>query len=378
MLGPFRLGTTENFLEPGFATQLRLSVSGSTDSDARAQVELRRLRLSLRGRFLDGRLTFFFQMNTTPAALELIDVWANVRFLEGLELRVGQFKTPFTRFRGQSFLSLSLADWPVFSTHFGSERQLGLLVHDGGGDGSHWVYQVGVFTGVNARASFARGLADVYAEALTNPSDLRTFHGPTSLHPELVARVGHEAAGVHSAQDSDERGGGLRHSLHFSAAWDLRPAYPIDFSARLAPEVLLKWNHVFLDVVAAAGWFKDAAGAVGLASVGENVEAGWRFSPRWEVTGRFSRVDNTDAVRTDALTRAQGLIAAAPADEQADVRAQYASAGTPRWRQEVAAGLNVYLLGDGLKWQTDLTWTRTVSGATTDEVRLRSQLQLAF
>lgn len=292
VLGPFRIGTEDNFLEPGLAAQLRLSVSGADSSAARGQVELRRLRLSLRARVLDGRLTFRLQVNATPAALELLDVFADVRVLEGLALRVGQFKTPFTRFRAQSFLSLSLVDWPVFATHFGGERQLGLLLHEGGGEASRWVYQVGVFTGVNARASFARGLATVYAEPLTNPSDLRTFHGPTSLHPELVARFGHQAAAASARAASDEAGGGLRHAVHFSAAWDLRPDYPVDFVARLAPEVLLKWNHLFLDVVAAAGWFTDGAGAVGLASVGENIEAGWRITSTWEVTARYSRVDN--------------------------------------------------------------------------------------
>ena len=242
---------------------------------------MRRLRWYLRGAVLDGRLTFLVQLNTTPAALELLDVWADWRFLPTLRLRVGQFKTPFTRHRQQSFTSLPLVDWDVFSTHFGAERQLGAMVHDGGSQDAHWVYQLGVFTGVNARAVFARGLATVYSEPLTNPSDLRTFHPATEVHPELVARFGHAAAGVDDRVNSDAAGGGLRYAANFSAAWDLRPSYPVDFAARLAPEVLLKWNHLFLDVAAAAGWFKDAAGAVGLASIGENVEAGWRFFPRW-------------------------------------------------------------------------------------------------
>jgi hypothetical protein len=375
--GPFRIGSPGNALELGFAAQLRFNLAGMTATPATANVEVRRLRFNLRGALLDERLRFLVQLNATPAALELVDLWADWRFTGSVHLRVGQFKTPFTRYRQQSFTSLALADWPVFAAHFGAERQVGVMLHDGGGQDAHWVYQAGVFTGVNARASFARGLAAMYGETVANPSDLRTFHPPTELHPALIARVGHESAGVRSAVSSDGTGGGLRHAVHVSAAWDVRPSYPVDFPLRLAPEALFKWNHLFVDVVAAAGFFVDGGGAWGLASVGENVEAGWRFSPPWEIAARFSRVDSTDAVRADAKARAVARVAAAPPEEHDAVAARFAKAGTPRWTQEAGAALNAYLVGDGLKWQTDVTWIRT-DGPPHDEVRLRKQLQLAF
>lgn len=378
-IGPFRLGTAGNCLEPGLGVQLRFAAARTSDAAAAAELGLRRLRWSLRGAVLDERLTFQLQLNTTPAALELIDAWADWRFLPALRLRFGQFKTPFTRHRQTSFTALALTDWDVFSTHFGAERQLGVMLHDGDRPEAHWSYRLGVFTGVNARASFERGLANVYSEPLTNPSDLRSFHPAPSIHPELAARVGYDAAGVDARVPTDAAGGGLRYSVNVSAAWDLRPAYPVDFAARLAPEVLLKWNHLFLDVAAAAGWFKGAAGAVDLASIGENVEAGWRFFPRWEVAARFSRVDNTAAVRADARARADALIAEAstPTEQDALTKA-YATAGNQRWTQEVALALNVYLFGDSLKWQSDFEWVRVTGAASTDVLRVRTQLQLAF
>lgn len=377
VLGPFRIGSPGRSLELGFATQFRFNLSGATGTAASANVELRRLRFSLRGALLDDRLHVLAQLNTTPASLELIDLWADWRFTDALHLRVGQFKTPFTRYRQQSFTTLALADWSVFASHFGAERQLGVMLHDGGGRDAHWVYQAGVFTGVNARASFARGLAALYGETMTNLSDLRSFHAPTEVHPAFIARVGHESAAVKSSVSSDAAGGGLRHAVNLSVAWDARPSYPVDFPLRLAPEALFKWNHVFVDVVAATGFFVGGDGAWGLASVGENVEVGWRFAPRWEVAARFSRVDDTQAARDDATARVAALVAAASPEQAQAIAARYARAGTPRWTQEVGAALNVYLVGDGLKWQTDVTWTRT-DGPLHDEVRLRSQLQLAF
>lgn len=378
VLGPFRIGTQGNSLELGYAVQLRASVYGATGADVTGNVEFRRLRLYMRGSLLDGRLAVLLQLSTAPSSLELVDAMVDWRITKSLGLRIGQFKTPFTALRQESFSGLPLADWSVFSYHFGAERQIGVMLHDGGGKDAHWVYQAGVFTGVNARASFAKGIASIYGETLTNPSDLHAFHGPTALHPAVIARVGHESAGVASKEESDAAGGPLRHAVNLSAAWDAQPRYAYDFPLRLAPEVLFKWNHVFLDVAAATGFYVDGAGAWGLASVGENVEAGWRFLPRWEVAARYSRVDVLQGARDDARARADALVAAAatPAEATA-LAARYAKVGTQRWTQELGAGLNFYFAGNGMKWQTDVVWTRT-DEPLKNEVRVRTQLQLAF
>lgn len=352
-----RLGDDATGLTLGGAAQLRFTAS----SAARPVAELRRLRFVAKGRAFDGRLAALVQLSTTPASFELVDWWAAWRFGPWLTLRAGAFKVPFTKHRARSFLDLPLVEWAVVPTHFGAERQWGVMAHGGARDG--WVYAAGVFTGVNSRGVFARGLADVYGQPSPNPSDLRAFQPPAAVHPEVVVRVGHESKDVDALVPSDARGGGLRHAVSLSAAWDARPVRGVDFPLRGAAEVLLQWNHLFLDVVVAVGTFADATGGLGLASVGENVEAGWRFTPTWEVTGRFSRVDVAQAARDDARALAV---------------ASKAAAHTPlRWTQEVGLGLNAHV-DDRLTWQTDVAWLRSSGDVVADEVRLRTQLAWRF
>jgi hypothetical protein len=80
------------------------------------------------------------------------------------QLRIGQCKVPFTRFRIQSFQRLTFADWPIVTKFFGGERQIGVTLHNGYEDPPVRAYVVGLLSGVNARASHGIGIATVYGE----------------------------------------------------------------------------------------------------------------------------------------------------------------------------------------------------------------------
>jgi hypothetical protein len=363
---PLRLGTDAHYVEGGFVTQLRLGVLDTLDGKSNVGLELRRVRFSLRGSLFDGQLGFGVQLNTTPAALELLDAWAQWVPLKGMQFRAGQFKTPFTKHRQQSFRSLSLADWSLAAVHFGAERQLGLAWQASGGTATRWDAAFGLFSGQNARAAFARGLADAYSVTLDNPSDLRVAHGPVSLHPELVVRFGLESSETRSDVSSDEQGGPLRVSAAFSAAWDLKPTKNVDFQARLAPEVLLKWEHWSLEVVGYGGWAPiahptsspqetlSASGAVAPVSLGATAELSRWVHPRVLLAGRFSRVELLPELRRDVQATTGQVISSA--------------------KQEVALAATVRIVGSLLQAQFETGWLHE----RTDQLRVRLQLQLAL
>lgn len=384
-LGPFgvELDDGRSALEVGFAAQLRASLT-TTDQAASGPgrnnelvAELRRVRLLLRGRFFDERLTTRFQLSTAPSSLELMDVWLDYRFSPWARLRLGQFKIPYTRHRAQSFTGLVLVDWSVAAKQFGGERQLGVSLHDGLSEG--WSYAVGAFTGVNARASFERGLSQIYAEPLPNSSDLTDPAPPAELHPELVVRIAHAAEGIEAKSNSDAAGGGLRHHAGLSATLDAQPAEARDFLLRLAPELLLKAYHLSLNVVAHGGFFRAQSDDWTFGAVGLTAETAWRLHPHLELAGRYSRVDYLQALRADARLRAAELVAGAAAADRADVANGYRAAGGLHSEQEVAIGLNAYIIGDSLKWQHDVAWIhREKDAGGFHDVRARMQLQVAF
>lgn len=384
-LGPFAIEWDEgsSALEVGFAGQLQTEVT-STDAtpseperDLEATVFLRRIRLLLRGRFFDERLTTRLQLSTAPNSLELMDYWVEYRFLPDLRLRLGQYKIPYTRHREQSFSRLVLVDWSTATRRFGAERQLGLMLHNGLSEG--WSYGLGVFTGVNARSAFETALSTSYAEPLPNPSDLRDPAPPAEVHPEAVLRVAHSAEGIAAETNTDAAGGPLRHHASLSATWDAQPTDAQDFVLRVAPELLLKAYHVSLNVVGHGGFFAATSNDLPLGALGVTGEAAWRLHRHVEVSARYGRVDYLEALRDDALHRANARIAAAaPADRPALVAA-YSTVGTLQHEQEGAIGLNVYFVGHSVKWQHDFAWLhRATDRASFNDQRLRMQVQVAF
>ena len=385
-LHPFRtIAEDGSNLELGFAGQLRATMTNSgehlddDDRETEEVVELRRVRLLMRGGFFEDRLRFGLQLSLAPASPELMDLWADFRFTAPIRLRMGQFKIPLTRYRWQSFSHLLFADWPIAANQFGSERQLGLMLHNGQKDNTPWSYALGVFTGQNARASFAKGIADAYGERLESPSNFRTPGEPTSIHPEVVTRISHNSPDIDATSNSDEKGGGLRHLAGVSAAWDLDATQAKEFSERLAAEVLLKYEGVSLSLVGYAGMFRPEGKLNELGSVGATGELAWRFLPSLEVAGRYSRVDFTTHLRQSARDRADSIIAEADPAEQEDLTRQYAAAGAVESSQEVALALSWYLVGHSLKWQNDVAYLRCDSDSRpAEDIRFRSQVQVVF
>ena len=381
-LGPFEIRSAANdVLRLSVAGQLRLDVTntpaadeGQRDTDA--TVRFRRVRLRVEARLLDERLSLSVQLSTVPGSLELLDLFADYRFSDQLSLRVGQYKTPYTRHRAMSYTSLALVDWAIAAVHFGAERQMGAMLHNGRADGRGFAYAAGIFTGENARASFATGVGRTFSEVLPNRSDLRTNLGPTDLHPELAARVAYGVEGVDAGINSDARRTGLRYHVSLSGTYDFDPERTRDFAGRVAPELLLKWRGLMLNLVGYAGFFETGSDHLAAGSLGAIGELACRFMERWEVAGRYSDVRILGRMRREARTRAAALIAAAGEEEQATVQAQYGSAGGTKSQQELGMGLTHYAIGTFLKAQLNASLLRTLAARERNDFVSQLQLQM--
>lgn len=387
-LGPFELRSQngQHALQIGLATQVRLTYTNSgSASDAQRQqdlaIEVRRLRPMLRGSFISEQVEMFLHLNTTPGAIELLDLFSQFNFHPQARLRVGQFKIPYTRYRLQYFTQLLFTDWSILSRYLGAERQFGAALHNGYERGAGFEYAVGVFSGINARRSHGVGLGLVYGEKLPDPSDLTELQSPATFHPELALRVGYSSSGLRPETPSDFERGPARFGVSMSATYDVRPSRYLDFALRLAPEVQLKVRGLSLHTVSYVTFFQGDSGARDLrtAFYGVLAHAGYRLHPQWELALRYGLVMSTEALRSDAKMRAIGLIAAAaPANAEA-VRQQYGAAGTLEQDQELLLAANYYLVGNGLKFQVEAGWLQQViSAASLDGARLRLQAQVAF
>jgi hypothetical protein len=369
-IGPFELSSADSSsrIRFQFATQLRMFFESDDQgpSNRRAEklvMEARRIRPTLTGSLMKPSLSFKLHLSAAPHSIELMDFYFNYRIRSHLQFRFGQFKTPFTRYRIQSFQRLTFVDWSVVTRYFGAERQMGFAVHNGYELPEGLSYVAGLFTGVNARASHAVGLPELYGIDVSNPSDLAGSGPKAEFHPELFLHVAHNSKGIDIGSDSDEQGGSFRYSAGLSIAWDTDPVIRQDLTARVAPELLIKYWGASASFIGYAGY-----GEVGdpartrLLILSGLAQTAYRITRCWEVSARYVVIDLRNALLYDVLEKTGKPI-----------RDQILR------EHETTIGLNIYLIGHDLKWQNDTVWLRHKYGCESkDDIMVRSQFQLAF
>ncbi len=354
-------------LEFGFVAQLRWDYgagwAGETSSTVNKPV-LRRLRQIIDLSLEDGLLRMHTQLNLTPGALELLDYWLDWKALDWLQLRLGQAKIPFTRHRMNSFAVQTVVDWSAPTKYFGAERQLGVTVSNGMGRPARFEYELGLYSGVNARASNGIGPALVYKTELRSPSALVD---PSSdvidqLHSEVVLHLAYNSEGMNPKLPYDDSGGGFRYSAGFSVAWDLDPRAGRDLTLRAAPELQLRWAGLGVDLVGYVGWFdRGDGGGTKIGLLGALAEASCSPGTAWRTAVRYSMVASTGTMREDALlTASSGGMVLDTVFESV---------------QEVVAAINWWPFGRLVALQLDAGWKRTeTSSSSTDEVLMRAQI----
>ncbi len=387
-LGPVRLnvGKTSDWIGFGFASQLEFDYEqqfpgAGLEKDASETLQFRRIRLTLSSSFIDGRIQSKFQINATPSAFELIDMWLAFTRFKFATMRIGQFKIPYDRYRAQSFAVLSFVDWAPTTRMFGSERQIGIETL-ASGDFLNLEYAFGIFTGVNARASHGVGIAEVYGEVPQNPSELGSGEIVTEFHPELAGRVAKNFGEINTDTNSDLIGTKqLRHSLGVGFAWDARPNPTEDLALRLSAEWLGKIRHLHINVVTYLAWYEPwQGGKIRFGPLGVMGEVGYRFTWLWELAARYSITYLTPWLRSDARSYGEAQIASATDPEEAQAaQAQYGENGDQITRAELAIATTAHIIGNSLKMALELAWQNELwAQGRRDGLGITLQLQFLF
>ncbi len=328
-------------------------------------MKVRRLRTVATLKLIDQRMSFRAHLSMAPNSLELMDLYFNWVARPDLHVRIGQCKTPFTRYRIQSFQRLTFVDWSVVTRYFGAERQMGVALHNGYENPPRWGYAVGVYTGVNARASHAIGLAQLYGEELSNLSDLSQPGRTPKFHPELVGHLAFNSDSMDVSSDSDPEGGRLRYAVSFSAAWDIEPQRRRDLLGRLAAEFLCKYGGFSFFAAAYTGFAElTYTDRTELALLGGLLQAAYRATSVVEFSARWAFVDVTNELGYDIERHHMRL----------GNRTEIMSG-----ERELTVGCNLYLRDHSLKWQTDAgLHARCVCPDQPVDFVARSQFQIAL
>ena len=382
-VGPFTIHSADSgsFLRFQTALQLRLQWEAKDagavgHSEDVVTLRVRRLRPVVSGSAWRREFSFRIHLSLAPGSAELMDAYFNYAFSGAMQLRAGQYKVPFTRYRIQSFQRLTLADWSRITKYFGAERQMGLAFHNGYERPPRWAYAVGVFSGVNARAAHGVGLPQAFGLPVANPSDLAEGGAAGEFHPEVCIHAAFNSGGIEVRSDSDEAGGGARFMAAVSGTWDMDPVRYVDLSHRVAAEMLFKYRGLSLAGTGLLAYAEyGRSGDAREAFRGILVQTAYRWRNGLELAVRGAAVNADDRLADEALNRATAIISQTP---QAATAALVEAGQTLRER-ELTVGVNVYLVGDQLKIQTDAGWLRRTrrDGVRTD-FTARSQVQLSF
>jgi hypothetical protein len=384
-LGPVRIkvGKTDDWIGIGLATQMEFEYdqqfpTGGFPSENSETLEFRRIRFTLSSSFIEGRIQSRFQINLTPSAFELIDLWFAFTRLKFASFRIGQFKIPYDRYRAQSFAALAFVDWASTTRMFGSERQVGgEMLAQGGFLGLE--YALGVFTGVNARASHAVGIVEVYGNVPQNPSSFGDGEVVNTFAPLIAGRVARNFGEINTDSNSDVlRTRSLRHSVGTGIAWDARPVATEDLGLRLSAEWLGKISGVHINVIAYAAWYKPwEGGRILFGPLGFMAETGYRFNLVWGLAIRYSTTYITPWLRSDARSYGQAQIA--NATDPAQAMEQYGRNGDQTTNQELALAGTSYIIGNSLKVVAETAWLQQLwNTGRNNGFRFNLQLQLLF
>ncbi len=164
------------------AAWLRLDVASLDDTPA-PHFAVPLARPLFRVRILDDRVSFLLQPELAGGNVRLLDLHIDVRIHDALRLRLGQFRTPYSRAYITPIVSLLLPTRGLVDDTFRLDRDTGLMVYGAAGD--LFEYQVGVFNGARINTSFDAARAPmVVGRAVFNIGDVVPYDQvPSAIEP---------------------------------------------------------------------------------------------------------------------------------------------------------------------------------------------------
>jgi len=386
--------SSSSAIQPGITVQLMYNYfekdqGEDVHPEYSSDIRWRRIRPTLKGYILDGDLSFYLHGNTTPGTIELLDSYVDYKVVPVFRVRAGQYKIPFTRFRINSYKELLVTDWSICSTYFGAERQMGISLHNGYEKPMPIEYELGLFTGQNARKSHGVGLTKVSGEAVSNPSDL-VEPGETmdQFHPAVALHLAYNYNDIMLSYTTDFEKTGPRFSIGASGVWDANPRAYRDFSLRLAPEFMFKAYGIGLSGTYYMGYYEPESemNETNLAMTGGMIGGSYLIGKWVEISAQYSYVGTSENLRKDSVDHATAILEAAAADQEIGeddfdaLSKQYGKAGNVRAERETIFGINIYMIGRNLKLQNDISYLQHIDYKEDElnDLRFRTQLQFAY
>jgi phosphate-selective porin OprO and OprP len=360
----YKLGKGFTFTSPdekfqlalGGRMQFRYNYFDKDGTPNSSQWQTKRIKFYTNGFVYNKDLTYGLQadfVNGNNVRL-LDDAFMNYRLLDEVQIRVGQFKTPFVRQEMISDGNLQLVDRSIVADNFKQGRDIGAMLH-GKFAGGLLTYGVGGFGGAgqstprtsNNNALVGRIAVNPFGEMAYSEADLDAAKKPLMTVGASYLKNTLQKTGATAFADVDPKA-----TAYFGKGW-------------LGTGVGKFGNTEKVDVN----------------SVGIDAAFKWQGL---SIQGEYL-LGQADGQITNNTLRAQGFYAQAgyciiPSKLEAAVRYSFMDQDRDKsndLQSEIAGGLSYYFDKHNLKIQSDVANLHT-QPARTDEIQYRVQAQLTF
>lgn len=324
------------------------TVPADVPADTALTAAIQRAQLDFGGNAFTKQLTFLVKTELGQGFTFVKDAWVNYALLPGaLEVRVGQWKRPFSRQQLVGDGKQAFTDRAITDGAFASGRDIGLALHNDIDKSPGLEWSVGAFAGAKEKPELSAKVIPG-ADGVLALDGAKISNVPAMVRPTFVGRVGANFGAVKGYSELDDEGGAPRGAVALSVLEAVELAAAQGGRSQVEVDGVLKLYGA--DATAAiylgtaqtgAGTFEQAPDALGL-----HAQAGYLMLDAWHPSLRYALVSKLD--------------------------------GTSE-HHEIAAALAWLVHGQNLQWQVEgaALVERAADGVHTD-ARLRTQLVFAF
>jgi hypothetical protein len=293
---------------------------------------IQRARIKLKGQNKSKSTRFLMEVGLGKGSMALTDFYVVYASKKGiLNLKLGQYKKPFSRHQINSSGRLALVDRDITDKVLPGCRDIGLSMGNGLLSKNAFTWEVGLFngTGLPDKPTFRPQTDDTGAVTGGGFSNV-----PDDFRPVAVARAGYNHGGTKVYQEANIEGGGLRLAVHGNAHYDIAATVNADDAELVAGVDYIVKLKGFSNT---GHFFRNMETKVNTL----RTQAGYVIAKLYQPVVRFAPMDDGE---NESKTR------------------------------ELASGLSMYCLGHTVKLQVDLTMLRTETGdESVDDTRFRTQ-----
>jgi len=356
-----------NRLEVGFRVQPRFTYEvRSGKAKDRSYFAVNRGDLRLSGNVLAKELGYKFEADFGKGTVALRDFYADYAFIPGaFQLRVGQFKKPWSRQGIASSGNLQTTDRAISDSAFGSGRDQGIMLHNAFDKSPAFEWALGLFNGTGEKPWFTDAKGETAAPVKgtitgaadddgvvtgtstgTVASDAKFTLVPKNARPQLVGRLGFNHGDVKGYSEADLEGGPFRLGVAASGSIDFDSDGGNDSEAKTQIDAILKVEGFSFT----GGYYISSA------------QAGAGFGDRaFGKSAYHAQLGYVIAGKVEPVVRISQLFKAGPANNES----------------EYTAGIGFYPFKHSFKWQTDVSVLQHEATDKADTV-IRSQIQIQY